>query len=111
MLLIHELIHQLLCTGQQPGARAQLVAALSSTEFCCLEALLTSTGRTFNDVSVTDTGDDEVQVLGGGGSPPRKYRAGTRRQRGGTSLQDAYVDSVLKLCRESSCALDPGLSH
>ena len=28
-----------------------------------------------------------------------------------TSLQDAYVDSVLKLCRESSCTLDPGLSH
>ncbi len=32
-------------------------AALSSDEFCCLEALLTSTGRTFNDVSVTDTRD------------------------------------------------------
>jgi hypothetical protein len=49
-------------TSQQPGARAQLAAALSSDEFCCLEALLDSTGRTFNDVSVTDMGDDEVQI-------------------------------------------------
>jgi hypothetical protein len=119
MLLIHELIHQLLCTGQQPGARAQLVVALSSAEFCCLEALLTSTGRTFNDVSVTDTGDNEVQVLGGGGSPPRitvrelddNAAALQLDPSWSTSLQDAYVDSVLKLCQESSCALDPGLSH
>jgi hypothetical protein len=103
MLLIHELIHQLLCTGQQPGARAQLVVALSSAEFCCLEALLTSTGRTFNDVSVTDTGDNEVQVLGGGGSPPRitvrelddNAAALQLDPSWSTSLQDAYVDSVL----------------
>ena len=38
-------------TSQQPGARAQLAAALSSDEFRCLEALLTSNERVFNDVS------------------------------------------------------------
>eukprot|EP00291_Cryptomonas_curvata_P000689 CAMPEP_0172182580 /NCGR_PEP_ID=MMETSP1050-20130122/18478_1 /TAXON_ID=233186 /ORGANISM="Cryptomonas curvata, Strain CCAP979/52" /LENGTH=697 /DNA_ID=CAMNT_0012856041 /DNA_START=843 /DNA_END=2939 /DNA_ORIENTATION=+ len=52
-------------TSHQPGARAQLAAALSADEFQCLEALLTSTGRTFNDVSVAG---DTWTVAAGGGS-------------------------------------------
>jgi hypothetical protein len=52
-------------TSHQPCARAQLAAALSTNEFQCLEALLTSTGRTFNDVSVAG---DTWTVSAGGGS-------------------------------------------
>ena len=44
-------LSQVQARARQPGARAQLAAALSSDEFRCLEALLTSTGRTSNDVS------------------------------------------------------------
>jgi hypothetical protein len=52
-------------TSHQPGARDQLAAALSVDEFQCLEALLTSTGRTFNDVSVAG---DTWTVSAGGSS-------------------------------------------
>ena len=51
-------------TGHQPGARAQLAAALSVDEFQHLEALLTRTGRSFNDVSVT--GDTWTLSAAGG---------------------------------------------
>ncbi len=52
--------------SQQQGARAQLAAALSGDEFRCLEALLTSTGRTFSDVSVA--GDTWTVLAGVGNS-------------------------------------------
>ena len=52
-------------TSHQPGARAQLAAALSAEEFRQLEVMLTSTGRSFSDVSVTG---DTWTVAAGGGS-------------------------------------------
>ena len=66
-------------TSHQPGARAQLAAALSTDEFQCLEALLTSTGRTFNDVSVA--GDTWTVSAGGGQrSFPRGKGRGRKHQ-------------------------------
>ncbi len=45
-------LSQVQARTRQPGARAQLAAALSSDESRCLEALLTSTGRTSSSIDV-----------------------------------------------------------
>jgi hypothetical protein len=62
-------------TSHQPGARAQLAAALSADEFRCLEAMLTSTGLTFNDVYVAG---DAWTVSAGG---QRSFPGGKGRRR------------------------------
>ena len=79
-------------TSQQPSARAQLAAALSSDEFAVWRPCSLALGAppTTYRSPIRGTGCS----LGGGGSPHGKYRAGTRRQHSTTRLGGAPVGSV-----------------
>jgi hypothetical protein len=81
-------------TSQQPSARAQLAAALSSDEFAVWRPCSLALGAppTTYRSPIRGTGCS----LGGGGSPHGKYRAGTRRQHPTTRLGGAPVGSVLE---------------